>query len=356
MSEMMNDIFGGDFFQMAQLTQALIKRPVVPGLVGSMGLFSELPLTSDKVVIEELNMQAGLLPYSNKNGPGTPVTADKRTGRPFAVPSIIANAEVWASDVAGVRAFGTADMQETVEAKVGQVTDKVRSSLFEPTFEFLRVQSLRGYIGDPGTPATPILDLCTEMGVSRASDLNMDLTSNVAATMIGYADTIRDRVLTGLGGVPFTGILALCGRTFYRALKANPIVRADIVAVNTGLGMSAALLQNLGPNDTAAMLAGTPALNWQGITWVEYSVALGHGLGGAVEFIPAAEAVAVPVGVANQYVRYNAPAMYTEAVNTPGLPLYAKSELKKFGRGVDIELVASPFFMNSRPGASVRLY
>jgi hypothetical protein len=184
----------------------------------------------------------------------------------------------------------------------------------------------------------------------------MDLTMATAATAIGYADTIRERVVTGLGGIPFTGITALCGRAFFRALKTNPVVRADTVTVNYGLGMNAALLQNLGPNTTAQMLDATPVLNWQGITWVEYSLSLGLGTGSAVEFIPSAEAVAFPTGVPGQFVQWNAPASYIETINTPGLPIYAKSELKKFGKGVDIALTSRPFFMNSRPGASVRLY
>jgi len=150
--------------------------------------------------------------------------------------------------------------------------------------------------------------------------------------------------------------MALCGRAFYRALKVNPIVRADIVTVNTGLGMNAPLLTNLGPNNTEQMLNGTPAILWQGILWVEYSMSLGLGLGGAVEFIPSAEAVAFPTGVPAMFIRHNAPAPYLETANTMGLPIYAKSELKRFGKGVDIELTARPLFLNSRPGSVIRLY
>jgi Phage major capsid protein E len=352
------DIFGSDMFKMANLTMALNKRPTVPMAVGKMGLFTEQPLTTDNVVIEELNEKVGLLPYTHKNGPGTIITADKRTGRPFTVPTIEANAEVWASDVAAVRAFGMPDALQTVAGKVMEVTDRARTNRFEPTFEFLRVKSLAGYIGDPGTPATPILDLCAEMGVTRATALNMAAGAGSAtvATQIGFADTIRERVVTGLGGIPFTGIVALCGRAFFRALKTNAVVRDDVKTVNFGLGMQAVLLQNLGPNNTQQMLDATPVLNWQGITWIEYSLSLGLGVGGAVEFIPSAEAIAFPTGVPGQFVQWNAPAAYIETINTPGLPLYAKSELKKFGKGVDIALTSRPFFMNSRPSASVRLY
>lgn len=355
------DIFSSDpFFKVANLSEALIKRPAVPQALGAMNLFTELPLTTDRVAIEELNMRVGLASYTNKNGPGTPVTQDKRTGRIIEVPAIEMNAEVWASDVAGVRDFGSPDALKTVQGEVFRVTDKIQQGFYEPTFEFLRMMAVRGYIGDPSTPTTggSLYNLCTVMGVSRAADVNMaaGAGSGTAATQIGYADTIRDEIVKGLGGIPFSGILAICGRDFFRALKKNSVIRDDVKTVNTGLGMGSALLQNLGPNNTADMLAGIPVLNWQGITWMEYSLALGLGSGSTVEYVPAAEAVAIPTGVPGQFVRFNAPASFVETINTPGLPLTAKTELKRFGRGVDIALQARPLFFNSRPGASVRLY
>lgn len=357
------DIFSSDpFFQTAQLSEALIKRPAVPMALGAMNLYQEMPLTVDRVAVEELNQEVGLVPTGHKNAPGTAVTEDKRTGRILEVDTYTANAEVWASDVAGVREFGSPDALRTVQNAVFRKTDKLAQGYFEPTFEYLRMMGIRGYIGkidSTGTPTTAT-DLCTVMGVTRATDLNMaaGAGSSTAATQIGYADTIRQRIVEKLGGVPFSGILAVCGRTFFRNLKANSVLLDHIKYAEMGKGMSnSALLQNLGPSNTADMLAAIPVINWQNITWVEYSLALGMGLNsGSVEFIPAAEAVAIPTGVPGHLVRFNAPASYVETINLPGLPLTAKSELKRMGKGVDIEIQARPLFFNSRPAASVRLY
>lgn len=353
------DIFSSDpFFSVANLSEALIKRPIAPSLLGAMNLFTELPLTVDRVAVEELNMQVGLVPTGHKNAPGVPITEDKRTGRILEVDTYTANTEVWASDVANVREFGTPDALRTVSNAVFMKTDKLTQGYFEPTFEFLRMQSIRGYIGKvtaAGTADTAT-DLCTLMGVTRATALDMDLTSGTAATVIGYTDTIRDRVLTGLGGVPFTGIVAICGRDFYRGLKKNAIVLDYLKYAYAGQGAAARNLHNLGPNNTQDMLAGVPSFEWQGVTWVEYTMSLGFGLGGAIEYIPAAEAIAIPAGVPGQFVRFNAPAAYVETINNPGLPLTAKTELKRMGKGVDIEVQARPLFFNSRPGSVVRLY
>ena len=355
------DIFSTDpFFKVANLSEALIKRPIVPAALGAMNLFTEMPLTTDRVAIEELDMRVGLAGMTPKNGPGMPITMDKRKGRIFEVPTFELNAEVWASDVAGVRDFGSPSALQTVQNLVFRQTDKIMQGFLEPTFEYLRMQSVLGYMGQI-TAAGVVdsnVDLCSSdyFGVTRATALDMDLTTSTVATLLGYCDTIRDRVLAGLGGIPYTGIIAICSPTFYRALKANSVVVDQLKYAYMGQGAAAKMLHNLGPNTTADVLAGIPSFEFQGITWIEYSVSLGFGLGGAVPYITAGDAVAVPVGVPGMFVRLNAPATFVETVNTPGLPVTAKTELKKMGRGVDIAIQSRPLFLNTRPGACVRLY
>lgn len=360
MSEIL-DIFSTDpFFKVANLSEALIKRPMVPYALGAMNLFQEMPLTVDRVAIEELDMRVGLAGMTPKNGPGMPITMDKRKGRIFEVPTFELNAEVWASDVAGVRDFGSPTALQTVQNLVFRETDKIMQGFLEPTYEYLRMQSIKGYMGQI-TSAGVVdsnIDLCSSdyFGVTRATDLDVDFTTSTAATLIGYMDTIRDRVLAGLGGIPYTGLVGILSPTLYRALKANSVVQDQLKYAYMGQGEAAKTLKNLGPNNTADVLAGVPSFEYQGITWVEYTVSLGFGLAGAVPFITAGDGVVFPTGVPGMFVRYNAPATFVETINTPGLPVTAKTELKRMGRGVDIAVQSRPLFLNTRPGAVVRLY
>lgn len=356
MSDILVDFFNSDYFKLSTLTAALLKRPIVPQFLGQSGLFEKKPLSTRTMSVEELNLAVGLLPYSDPNGPGTPVNYDKRKARPFTVPCVKMETEVWASDVANVRAFGTGDQLETVATKVMEVTDRARVNRIEPTLEFLRAKAIQGYVGDPSNPSSYLLDACTEMGVTRAAAVNFDLTQTTIATWLGYIETARQEVLQGLGGVPYTGLVAFCSQGFFAGLKANSIVQDQLKYAYMGQGSMAATLRNLGPNTTAEYLAATPAFEYQGITWVNYGLSLGQGDVGAVDFLPANEAVLVPTGVAANFMEFYSPANYAETVNTLGLPIYAKSELKKFGKGVDIELQSNPLIISLRPGAIVRLY
>jgi hypothetical protein len=73
---------------------------------------------------------------------------------------------------------------------------------------------------------------------------------------------------------------------------------------------------------------------------VDVVATLGYGQTGAVEFMDADKAVAVPNG--DIAFELYAPAAYMETINTTGQEVYAKSELKKFNVGIDIEVQTSP--------------
>ena len=52
---------------------------------------------------------------------------------------------------------------------------------------------------------------------------------------------------------------------------------------------------------------------------------------------------------------YNAPADFNETVNTPGQPVYAKQEPRKFDRGTDLHTQSNPLPMCLRPSVLVKL-
>jgi hypothetical protein len=71
--------------------------------------------------------------------------------------------------------------------------------------------------------------------------------------------------------------------------------------------------------------------------------------------IPTGEAYLVPQGIAELLVTRYAPGDYMDAVNSPGLPLYLKSEELPFGKGYGLEAQSNPINFCSRPGAIIRL-
>jgi len=63
----------------------------------------------------------------------------------------------------------------------------------------------------------------------------------------------------------------------------------------------------------------------------------------------------VPEGVANLFITRFSPADYVEAANTIGLPYYAKQELMRMGKGVELEAQSNPITICTRPTAVIKL-
>jgi hypothetical protein len=73
------------------------------------------------------------------------------------------------------------------------------------------------------------------------------------------------------------------------------------------------------------------------------------------DFIGDGLGYAYPEGVPRMFQTAFAPADYMETVNTMGLPYYAKQEVMKFNKGVDIETQCNPICLNTLPEAVIRL-
>jgi hypothetical protein len=63
----------------------------------------------------------------------------------------------------------------------------------------------------------------------------------------------------------------------------------------------------------------------------------------------------VPSGVSDLFVTNYAPADYMETVNTNGLPYYAKQEVMRMDKGVEIESQSNPISICTRPRSIIKL-
>lgn len=127
----------------------------------------------------------------------------------------------------------------------------------------------------------------------------------------------------------------LCGREFWNKLIVAKSVKETYLA-----------------SVMAAQLRGDArdAFDFGGCTFERY-----RGRVGDVGYVADDEAHAVPEGVAELFITRFAPADYVEAVNTTGLPYYAKQELMDFGKGVEIEAQSNPIHLCTRPKALIKL-
>jgi hypothetical protein len=130
-------------------------------------------------------------------------------------------------------------------------------------------------------------------------------------------------------------VRVFCGREFWNKLIVAKSVKETYLA-----SVMAAQLRG----------DGRDAFDFGGCTFERY-----RGRVGDIGYVADDEAYAVPEGVPELFITRFAPADYVEAVNTTGLPYYAKQELAQFGKGVDIEAQSNPVHLCTRPKAIVKL-
>lgn len=324
---MMNDVFNTDAFGLIQLTEAINNVPYTPGLLGQIGLFEEGSLSTLDAVIEEENGVIDLVPVAPRGSSGKPVHNDKRRVLSFRVPHLPEVGKIMADEVLGLRAFGTENTLKSVEAVRNERLAKMRRQI-DYTIESHRVAALKGnYIDAAGNSVS----LFTTFGVSQQT-VGMALTTGTTKVR-QKALAIIEAVEDALGGLSFSGIRALCGKSFWAELIEHPAIKETYL--NTA--MAGAIRGD-----------GRQSFEFGGIMWERYR-------GTSAVNIGDDDAFAAPEGVAGLFLTRFAPADYMETVNTLGLPYYAKAEPLPMNKGVSLEAQSNPLNICTRPRAVVKL-
>jgi hypothetical protein len=149
------------------------------------------------------------------------------------------------------------------------------------------------------------------------------------------------QVSNNLGGMPFTGLHALCGDAFFDALLANAEVR------NTFLNKPG-----------AAELRKAYVINGGQLRFVRIRRhrlgELPRHVGGTSGFINTDKCHIFPLGVPNLFRTYFAPADYIETVNTIGQRMYMKQYLMDNDKGVNLDSQMNALSLCTRPKALIK--
>lgn len=320
--------FQSDIFSMTSLTAAINAIPFQPTGIQQLGIYNSDGISTLDAFVEVANDTLSLYSVRPRGAPGQPLIDEKRTGYSFRAPHIPAAEAIYADEVIGVRNFGGIET-ETVEAKRTGVITRMRMYM-DYTLEYHRMLNIASgvFLDSNNTQVS----LFTTFGLAQQSfDADLD---DASQNIIGDCGTYLEAIESALGAVPFTGVVALCGSSFWSAFRGHVKVRETFL--NTAM---------------APEMRSDPRqpLEFGGITWMRY-------VGNTSVLIPTAEARLLPTGVPDMYITRYAPANYIETVNTMGLPFYAKAEPMEFGKGILIEAQSNPLNLITRPRAVVRLY
>lgn len=325
------DVFNSDAFGVTSMTAKINAQPFTPGRLGQLGIFEEQSVSTTTVMLEEKGGVISMIPNTPRGAAGVQTAANKRTARSFVTTHLPQEEQIMADEVEGVRAFGSENMMESVQAKVNERLGVLARNL-DATLEHLRVGAIKGTILD-SDGSTVIYNLFTEFGVSAITEQDFDLDNASPGTgaLKKKCSLVIRLIADELGASAYTGILGVCGDAFFDDLIAHSQAEEAYRRYQ-----ESALLRSSQVYDR---------FYFGGITFENYR----GGVGGT-PFVATDKCHFVPQGVPGLFPTYFAPANYVETVNTLGLPRYAKTALdSKFQKHVDIEGQSNPLPICTRP-------
>lgn len=329
-----------DAFSVTTLTEAINEIDHIPGRAGELGFsgISEgVPTTS--VAIESLAESLSVIPTSLRGAPPPTETVDKRKLLYLAIPHIPLEDTIQADSVQNVRAFGTNEpvpFEDVVNRQMGKMARR-----HDLTIESHRLGALCGVIKD--ADGSVLTDLFAEFEILNSDGLAApeDFSFPLDDWAVIFANDIRvkcqavQRFMRRKARtiIPSSAkVWAFCGDAFFDKLITHPSVRG----VYDGYAAAKAAL---GDNYAFGVFefGGIFFENYQGTD------------DGTTVAIASDECRFFFTGVPDIYAEYFAPANFAEAVNTIGLPRYAKLAFGKFNRFVELHTQQNPLPICLRP-------
>lgn len=331
------DIFNSDAFSLINMTAAVEKIPTVPGFLGSLGLFASEGIETNIASIEQVGQTLQLIPTSPRNTAPPMGVTDKRSMRNFNIPRVAKADQVTAAEIAGIRAFGTESVLETVVQKVAMKQAKLLREV-ELTLEYHRLGAIQGILLDAG--GSTIYNYFTEFGISQPAEIDFDLdnASPARGVLMALVKSVKRTIIRALGAsAPGIRIIGLCGDTFFDQFTVHPEVEKSYLNWQAAESLRAGEVFS--------------SFRWGEIDWVNYqgtddnsTVAIGAG---QVKFIVQ--------GVPGLFRRINGPGETFETVNTIGRDLYSMliRDLQR-DQWVQPEVYAYPLHICTRPEVLLR--
>ncbi|MFM2054251.1 MAG: hypothetical protein RL456_2288 [Pseudomonadota bacterium] len=323
------DVFNPDSFQLTTLTAALLDVPHLPSMLGDAGLFEYEGINTLTVEVEKEGSTLALVQTTARGAKGNSIARNSRNMRNFRVAHLQIDDAIRADEVQGVRLFGSENESTPLDVAINKIMRNSMRSI-DLTMENHRLGAIKGQVLD--ADGAVLVDLFTEFGVAQ-NTIDFVLDSGTTDVRLKCDDAIN-AIEDELGGLPYTGMTAWCGRTFWQSLIGHTSVK------ETYLGQAEAAQLRGNPTDT---------LDFGGIRWVKYRGAIG-----GTQMIGANDAYIVPQGVPGLLIGRFGPGDWIDTVNTIGLPAYARGYVDEKGKGVDIEVQSNPLHLCTRPRAVLK--
>ncbi|AZO67689.1 major capsid protein [Mesorhizobium sp. M6A.T.Cr.TU.016.01.1.1] len=345
------DIFNDDAFSTVSMTTALEDYEFKPNLIGSMNLFGDVPTMTDTISVER---RAGnvlsIIQTSERGAPLDEGKRDRANLRKYGTSRIAKGQTIQASEIQGMRAFGTESDLETMITYVGRYEQRLIGDV-ELTWENMQLGALQGKVLD--ADGSVIVDWFDEWGIAEPAEIDFALDTAGTNVEQKCRDVIRLMMKAARGAWTMgTRVVGLCGDSFFDKLTGHVTVKQ--VYLNTSQAQT--LSRAFGVATQSVFNAGSYAVfDYGGILFINYrgtddfsdGAAPGTkaGLG-----IRSTKCKFFPMGAPDVFQKTFAPGEAFDMVNTLGRPLYAmmiRDEKRNFW--VRPEVYSYPLYICTRP-------
>lgn len=328
----MIDIFRGDAFSVTSMTKAINLLPHSPTRIEQMGLFSEEPVDTTTVILEEMNGHVAILPTQVRGGPATINRQAKRSARSLVIPHIPLDDFISADSIQNVRSFGSETEVETMSKKVNGILQRMLAH-HKLTLEYHRIGAIKGVILD-ADGSTTILNLFTEFGVTQ-NTLDFVLGTDTTVILLKVL-SVKRTIEDALGFLTYDHIHAFAGKDFFDALVTHKLVKEAYARFLDGAVLRA--------DSRGSFELG-------GVIFEEY-----RGTIDSIDFVPDKDCRFFPVGVPDLFVTNFGPGTWLDTVNTMGQPVFAQQYIPEGNKGVKLETESNPLSICTIPEVLVRGY
>ncbi|MEO1720998.1 MAG: major capsid protein [Pseudomonadota bacterium] len=334
------NIFESDPFSTVTMTDALQRVDFQPTMIRSLINFTPVPIRNEFVSVEERDGTLSIIQTSERGAPPEKRgPTEKRKLRVFKTPRITKQDTITASEVQGIRAFGSETELMQVQAEVARRLNGPVGIMrdIEMTWEHMALGCINGVVLD--ADGSTIYDYFVEFEQATPAVVSFDMSASDGSLREACVNVAREVAVAGRGLIrPPAGdtpwLTALCSDAFIDALMKAPEVR------ETYLDTSRA----------QALLAGSAYGNSLTIGPIRFVNYRGSDDGATIT-IPDGDARLVPNNAPGIFQVAYSPFESFDYVNTPGLPVYSMIVPDPSGRNmfVDVEAYSYPLFMCRRP-------
>lgn len=329
--------FDTDAFNLVSMTAAINRLPNNYGRIRELGLFKDKGVNTRTIIVERKDGVLNLLNPLPVGSPGQKNRRGTRDARSFIVPHFPLDDVVLPQEYDSVRAFGSENATESLASIMNDHLQSMKNK-HAITLEWMKMGALKGIIYE-SDGSTVIYDLYKEFLITRKQ---VDFVLGTSTTDIrGKCLEVKRHIEDNLKGEIMSGIRVFVEKDFFDALTNH----AKVITAYERWMSGAALRDD--------MRSGFP---FAGLIFEEYNATASDPDGNTRNFLASKDGVAFPEGTQNTFMTVYAPADFMETVNTLGLPYYAKREIRKFNRGVDLHTQSNPLPIVLRPEVCVRVY